>query len=98
MSTNSREFWNYQSGKIQNFSEKSFWFPEKIDSNQVISEYFTGMIESYTGMINDNTGLIGNSTGLIEEDTGMITETNDTEHVTSGRRRRSKERGKDSKP
>ena len=32
---------------------------------------------------------------MIEENTGMITETNDMEHATSGRRKLSRERGKD---
>ena len=49
-------------------------------------------------MINDDTGMIENPTGLIEENTGMITETNEIEHTESGRKKRSKERGKDSKP
>ena len=50
----------------------------------------TGKIEDTTGMINDDSGMIENSTGL-------ITETNDVEHTASGRRKRSRERGKDSK-
>jgi len=57
-----------------------------------------GLINQDTGMINDNTGMIGNSTGLIEEYTGLITETNEVERTASGRRKRSRERGKDSKP
>ena len=57
-----------------------------------------GMINQDTGLINDNTGMIENSTGLIDDDTGLITETNDAEYTPSGRRKRSKERGKDSKP
>ncbi len=64
----------------------------------------TGMIENTPGMINqdtemikDNTGMIENSTGLIEENTGMITETNEVEHTASGRKKRSRERGKDKK-
>ena len=64
----------------------------------------TGMIEENTGLINQDTGLISDSTGLmenssvmIEENTGLITET-DTEYTESGRRKRSRERGKDSKP
>ncbi|NND86679.1 MAG: hypothetical protein HKM23_05035 [Nitrosopumilus sp.] len=36
-------------------------------------------------------------TGLMEENIGLITESN-VEYTTSGRRNRSKERGKDSKP
>jgi hypothetical protein len=58
----------------------------------------TGMINQGTGMINDDTGLIENSTGMIEENTGMITETNDAKYTANGRRKRSRERGKDSKP
>ena len=57
-----------------------------------------GMINQETGLINENTGMIEDSTGMIEENTGLITETNDIEHATSGRRKRSRERGKDSKP
>jgi hypothetical protein len=57
-----------------------------------------GMINQDTGMINDNAGLIESSTGMINENTGLITETNDIEHTASGRRKRSRERGKDSKP
>ena len=58
----------------------------------------TGMIDENTGLINQDTGLIEDSTGLIEDSTGLITETNDTEYTVNGRRKRSKERGKDSKP
>ena len=59
----------------------------------------TGMINQGTGMKNDDAGLIENSTGMIKKNTGLITETNDAEHTASGRRKkRSKERGKDSKP
>ncbi|WP_316505741.1 hypothetical protein [Nitrosopumilus sp.] len=61
-------------------------------------EHDAGLINQDTGMINEDTGLMENSTGKIEENTGMITETNDTEYVASGRRKRSRERGKDSKP
>jgi hypothetical protein len=57
----------------------------------------TGLIEENTGLIENSTGLIENSTGLIEENTGLITETS-MEHTASVRRKRSKERGKDSKP
>jgi len=35
---------------------------------------------------------------MIEENAGLITETNDTKHIVNRRRKRSKERGKDSKP
>ena len=62
------------------------------------TENTPGLIDQDTGMINDGTGMIENSTGLIEENTGMITETNDVEYTASGRRKRSRERGKDSKP
>ena len=65
----------------------------------------TGMIEDNTGLINqdaglitDDTGLIESSTGLIDDDTGLMTETNDAEYTASGRKKRSRERGKDSKP
>ena len=57
-----------------------------------------GLINQETGLINDNTGMMENSTGMIEENIGLITETNDVEYTTSGRRKRSRERGKDSKP
>ncbi|MCH9658404.1 hypothetical protein K0U27_06875 [archaeon] len=57
-----------------------------------------GLINQSTGMINDNTGMIESSTGMIDEDAGLITETDDTKYAVNGRRRRSKERGKDSKP
>ncbi len=50
-----------------------------------------------TGMIDDDTGLINQDAGLINDDTGLITE-NSTEYPASGRRKRSRERGKDSKP
>ena len=58
----------------------------------------TGMIDDSTGMIDDSTGMIGNSTGMIDDDTGLITKTNDAEHAASGRKKRSRERGKDNKP
>jgi hypothetical protein len=58
----------------------------------------TGMINDDTGMINDDTGMINDDTGMIEENTGMITETNDARYALNGRRKRSRERGKDSKP
>ncbi len=57
-----------------------------------------GIIETSTGMINDDAGLIENSTGMIDDNTGLIAETNDTKYTTSGRKKRSRERGKDSKP
>jgi len=57
----------------------------------------TGKIESTPGMIDDNTGLINQDTGMIDDNTGLITETNDVKYTASGRRKRSKERGKDNK-
>ena len=42
--------------------------------------------------------LIEYSTELINDNTGLITETNEVEHTASGRRKRSRERGKDSRP
>lgn len=42
--------------------------------------------------------IIEDSTGLIESDTRLIPETNDDEDTVNKRRKRSKERGKDSKP
>ena len=56
----------------------------------------TGKIEDTPGMINQDTGMINDSTGLIENNAGLITETNDIEHAASGRRKCSRERGKDS--
>ena len=35
---------------------------------------------------------------MIDEDSGLITENNDGEDTTTGRRKRSRERGKDNKP
>jgi len=58
----------------------------------------TGLIEESTGMITENTGMMESSTGMIERHIGLIAEDNDTEYVASGRRKRSKKRGKDSKP
>ncbi len=63
-----------------------------------IIENSTGMIEENTGMINQDTGLINDDTGLIENSAEMITETNDTKYTASGRKERSRERGKDNKP
>lgn len=57
-----------------------------------------GMIDDNTGLINQDTGMITDNTGLIENSTGMITETKDIECTANGRKKRSKERGKDSKP
>ena len=58
----------------------------------------TEMINQETGMINDNTGMLEGNTGMIDEDSGLITENNNEESTTAGRRKRSKERGKDLKP
>ena len=58
----------------------------------------TGLINDDTGLINDDTGLIENSAGLINDDTGMITDNDSAEHNRNGRRKRSRERGKDNKP
>ncbi|MCH9658457.1 hypothetical protein K0U27_07155 [archaeon] len=58
----------------------------------------TGLINQDAGLITENTGLIESSTGMIGEDAGLITKTDDTKYAVNGRRRRSKERGKDSKP
>ncbi|MCH9659009.1 hypothetical protein K0U27_10060 [archaeon] len=37
-------------------------------------------------------------TGMIDDDAGLITETDGTKHAANGRKKRSRERGKDSKP
>lgn len=58
----------------------------------------TGLINQETGLINDNTGLIEEETGLITEDAGMITDNDSVEDAGNGRKKRSRERGKDSKP
>jgi len=42
--------------------------------------------------------MINDSTGMIENSIGMITETNDVEQIANGRKKDSRERGKDSKP
>jgi len=55
------------------------------------------LIENNAGKINQDTGMINDSTGLIEKSTGLITETK-TKYTASGRRKRSRERGKDKKP
>jgi len=44
------------------------------------------------------TGKIEDAPGLIENNPGMIIETDYTKYTASGRRKRSRERGKDSKP
>ena len=56
-----------------------------------------GLIENNAGLINQGTGMIDDSTELIENSTGMIAETK-TKYTASGRRKRSRERGKDRKP
>ena len=58
----------------------------------------TGMISQDTGMINGNTGMLEENTGMINEDSGLITENSNEEDATTGRRKRSRERGKDAKP
>ncbi|MDH3279237.1 MAG: hypothetical protein OEL84_10540 [Nitrosopumilus sp.] len=58
----------------------------------------TGKIENNTGMINQDTGMIDDTAGLIIDRTGLINDTKGTEYTASGRRKRSRERGKDSKP
>ena len=58
----------------------------------------TGLIESDTGLMGENTGLIESDTGMINENTGLIPETNGAEDTVNKRRKRSRERGKDSKP
>ena len=57
-----------------------------------------GLIENNAGMINDGTGMMGDSAGLTIDNTGLITDANDGEYTANGRRKRSRERGKDSKP
>ena len=69
-----------------------------INSNAGMIEDSTGMIKQETGLINDNTGMLEESTGLISEDSGLITENNIEEGTTTGRRKRSRERGRDLKP
>ena len=62
--------------------------PGLIDDN-------AGKINQDTGKISNSTGLIENPTGLIDDNAGKIAETNEVEHTASGRRKRSRERGKD---
>jgi len=57
-----------------------------------------GMINQETGMIEDSTGLIEKNSGWINPDAGLLTETDDVENNPNGRRKRSRERGKDTKP
>lgn len=49
-------------------------------------------------MINQEAGMLEESTGLITEDSGMITDNDVSEYGVKGRRKRSRERDKDSKP
>ena len=70
----------------------------KIENTPGLLNQDTRLINDNTWLIENSTGLIEDSTGLIEDSTGLITETNDAEYIPSGRRKRSKERGKDSKP
>ena len=58
----------------------------------------TRMKNDDAGMIEDSTGMINQETGLIDEKTGKITENDSEEGTTTGRKKRSRERGKDSKP
>ena len=58
----------------------------------------TGMINQETELINGNTGMTNEGSGLIIEDAGMITYNDSTENTVDGRKKRSRERGKDSKP
>ena len=58
----------------------------------------TGLINQDTGLLDDNTGMLEESTGLITEDSGLITDNDVSEYTVKGRRKRSRERGKDSKP
>ena len=61
-------------------------------------EESAGLIENSTGMITQETGMIEESAGLINEDSGMITDNDNAEYTRNGRRKRSRERGKDNKP
>ena len=57
-----------------------------------------GMLEDSAGMINQETGMINQETGMIEDNAGLITDNDSAEYNRNGRRKRSRERGKDSKP
>ena len=57
-----------------------------------------GMIEHSTGMISQEPGLINGNAGMIDECSGLITENDSEEDTSTGRRKRRRERGKDSKP
>ena len=61
-----------------------------------MKNYDTGMLDDSTGMLDDNTGMLEEDAGLIDEGSGLIME-NDSEDTLSGRRKRSRERGKDLK-
>ena len=58
----------------------------------------TGKIENTAGLINDNTGMIEESAGLKIDRTGLKNDANNTEYTANGRKKRSRERGRDSKP
>ena len=58
----------------------------------------TGIINHDTGMIEKNVGLIDEDYGLINGDAGMITDDDSIEDTQIGRKKRSRERGKDLKP
>ena len=83
---------------MQYHSEKIVINPAMLECSTGKIENTSGMINQETGMINDNTGMIEKSTGLIKENTGLITETNEAENTASGRKKRNRERGKDTKP
>jgi hypothetical protein len=78
-------------GKIENT-------PGLIDQDTGMINDDAGMIENSTGLIEKNSGLIEKNSGLINPDAGLITETDDVENNANGRRKRSRERGKDAKP
>lgn len=56
--------------------------------------HFLTLFRGISGMM---TGMINDDTGLIEENTGLVTETNEIEPAAGGRRKHSRERGKDSR-
>jgi hypothetical protein len=78
-------------GKIENT-------PGLIDQDTGMINDDAGLIENSTGLIEKNSGLIEKNSGLINPDAGLITETDDVENNANGRRKRSRERGKDAKP
>ena len=59
---------------------------------------FSGNRNDFSEMIIHLSGLIENYAEMIGEDVGLIIKTDDTKHTTNGRKRRSKERGRDSGP